>query len=56
MRVGFSALMAGVLMAGVGIAAAAREQNGYQQIVQGEYATAERMLVSERRMFPISPS
>ena len=55
MRVGFSTLMVGILLAGVGTAAAAREHNGYQQIVQGDYVTAERMLVSERRMFPDQP-
>ncbi len=56
MRKSFCALIvAGVLCVGVGVPAVARDHNGYEQIAQGNYAAAERMLVAERRLFPDRP-
>ena len=42
-------------LAGVAAPALAADQNGYQAIVAGDLATAERSIVAERQIYPDRP-
>lgn len=52
-----SIVAAGLLTLGVASAgnATSDNHNGYVQIARGDYVAAERVLVSERRIFPNDP-
>ena len=55
MRIGFGVLIAGIVVAGAGSAAVASDRTGYTAIKQGDFSTAEKTLVAERRIFPARP-
>ena len=42
-------------LAGVAAPAVAGDQNGYQAIVSGDLATAERAIVAEQKLYPDRP-
>jgi tetratricopeptide (TPR) repeat protein len=52
-----SIVVAGLLAAGIASAgnATSENRNGYVQIAKGDYVAAERVLMSERRIFPNDP-
>lgn len=57
MRITFRALIvAGLLATAATAQAAGKDENGFQQIMAGDLAQAERMLVSEHKAFPADPS
>ena len=55
MRFGFQMLVVGIALAGAGTAAAASDRTGFTAIKQGDFNTAERALVAERRIYPSRP-
>jgi hypothetical protein len=55
MRIGFGVLIAGIVAAGAGSAAFASDRTGYTAITHGDFSTAEKNLVAERRIFPARP-
>ncbi|MFA6115946.1 MAG: tetratricopeptide repeat protein [Sphingomonas sp.] len=55
MRIGFGVLIAGIVLAGAGSAAVASDRTGFTAIKQGDFNTAERTLLAERRIFPSRP-
>jgi thioredoxin-like negative regulator of GroEL len=53
MRVPFHALIAAIaLVAPATVQAAGEDRNGSAEIIRGDYTTAERTLVDQRRLFP----
>jgi len=55
MRIGFGVLIAGIVVAGAGSATVASDRTGYSAIKHGDFSTAEKTLVAERRIFPARP-
>ena len=55
MRIGLGVLIAGVMLSGVSGAAFASERTAFAAIKQGDFNTAERTLLAERRIFPSRP-
>ncbi|WCM29365.1 tetratricopeptide repeat protein [Sphingomonas sp. QA11] len=55
MRIGSGVLIAGIVLAGAATAATASDRTGFIAIKQGDFSTAERTLVAERRIYPSRP-
>lgn len=55
MRIGFQMLVVAIALAGAGTAATASDRTGFTAIKQGDFSTAERTLLAERRIYPSRP-